>query len=243
MIPKVIHYIWFGGKAKPNKIVQQIEQWRSILPDYQIKEWNETNYDIKNINVKYVQEALQENMWAFVSDYVRLDILNREGGIYLDTDVEILKSFDELLKNKAFIGRESKYAFSTAVIASEPKQRWLQQLLEDYSRRTFLIDKNVYDKTPNSKYILSFFIKNYNFNNLENQQLVNGVMIYPSTYFSPINFATHKTNISKETLTIHHYSGTWKSNSAKLKDMILIALTRLFGEAIIERIKKIKKYF
>ncbi|WP_010006971.1 glycosyltransferase family 32 protein [Leuconostoc fallax] len=159
MIPKVIHYIWFGGKAKPNKIVQQIEQWRSILPDYQIKEWNETNYDIKNINVKYVQEALQENMWAFVSDYVRLDILNREGGIYLDTDVEILKSFDELLKNKAFIGRESKYAFSTAVIASEPKQRWLQQLLEDYSRRTFLIDKNVYDKTPNSKYILSFLLR------------------------------------------------------------------------------------
>lgn len=240
MIPKTIHYIWFGGREKPVSVLNQIEQWKKKLPDYQIKEWNEETYDFQSQKNRYVQEALNHKMWAFVSDYVRLDVLNREGGIYLDTDVEILKTFDDLLEDSCgFLSMESEYAFSTAVIGSSANQRWLEELLDDYFHRDFKIGNNKFDMTPNSKYLYNFFSKRYGFqNNLVGQE-VGGIMIYPATYFSPINFATKKNSISTNTYTIHHYSGTWKSKTSKIKDIVILTLTIIFGEKIVEKLKKI----
>ncbi|WP_273724496.1 glycosyltransferase family 32 protein, partial [Leuconostoc mesenteroides] len=110
MIPKTIHYVWFGGNEKPKSVLNAIETWRTNLPDYEIREWNELNYEVTENSPKYVQQAFKEKSWAFVSDYVRLDVLNQFGGIYLDTDVELLKGFDDLLDLKSFIGLESDFA-------------------------------------------------------------------------------------------------------------------------------------
>ncbi|MGL2197380.1 glycosyltransferase family 32 protein [Oenococcus oeni] len=236
----MIHYIWFGKQAKPSQVTKQIMGWQKMLPDYQIKEWNETNYDLTRVKSKYVQQAVATKMWAFVSDYVRLDILNKEGGIYLDTDVELIASFDDLLSHKAFIGRESQYAFSTAVIASEAHLPWLKDLLTDYHRRVFRKENGIIDKTPNSKYILYFFEHAYGFQNSKylRPQTVNDVLLLPSTYFSPINFATHKRTRSSQTIAIHHYAGSWKTPAAKFKDFLLLILNFIFGEKLIEALKR-----
>ncbi|MCT3075006.1 glycosyltransferase [Leuconostoc citreum] len=243
MIPKTIHYTWFGKKDKPKEVVDQINQWKKVLPDYQIKEWNEKNYDLYAVKCDYVRQAIKANMWAFVSDYVRLDILNSEGGIYLDTDVEVITSFNPLLINHNFIGMESNYAFSTAVIGSESNQEWLKELLADYSIRSFQMDNGQFDKIPNSKYIFSFFQEKYNFRFSEQIQSINKVKIYPVSYFSPINYSTQKKTITDNTFSIHHYSGTWKSRSSKIKDLILLFLSRLIGENRLENIKKLKRHF
>lgn len=240
MIPKKIHYIWLGGQAKPNSVIKQIDSWKQKLPDYQIKEWNETNYDFSKIKSKYIQQAIQKKMWAFVSDYVRLDILNEEGGIYMDTDVEVLKNFDDLLNNKSFIGRESQYTLSTATIGSKPGQPWLNDLIQDYDQRTFISSNGTLDKKPNSKYILSYFVSKYGFHNTvsDKKQVINGVTIYPITYFSPMNFLNHKMNVSDNTVVVHHYSGTWKSPSSRFKDAVLMILNLLLSENVVESLKR-----
>ncbi|MHA5206583.1 glycosyltransferase [Oenococcus oeni] len=240
MIPKTVHYIWFGARKKPGKVITEINNWERLLPDYQIKEWNEFNYDLTKIKSSYVQQAIEKEMWAFVSDYVRLDILNKEGGIYLDTDVELLNSFNDLLNDKSFIGRESKYAFSTSVIGSEANQPWLNDLLMDYEKRLFINKEGHLDKTPNSKYILSFFMNKYKFDNLSQDRIrkIHNIVIYPACYFSPINFANQKKKISNKTIAIHHYSGTWKTPTARFKDCVLIFLSQIFGEKMVEMLKK-----
>ena len=114
MIPRIIHYCWFGRKEKPESVVKCILSWKQYLPDYQIVEWNENNFDIEN-SITYVKQAYDCKMWAFVSDFVRLHALYNYGGLYFDTDVEVFKPFDDLMINSGFCGFESKYYIGTSV--------------------------------------------------------------------------------------------------------------------------------
>ena len=127
MIPKKIHYCWFGKNEMPLKMQKYVDNWKVLLPDYEIVRWDENNFDVSSVD--FTDEAYNHKMWAFVSDYVRLKVLYEQGGIYLDTDVELLKNFDHLLDNDAFVGFESRYNLGSAVVAGQSGNLWIKSLL------------------------------------------------------------------------------------------------------------------
>lgn len=208
MIPKVIHYIWFGGKPLPELAQKCIASWRKYLPDYEIKRWDETNFDI-NI-IPYTQEAAQAKKWAFVSDYARFWILYHYGGVYFDTDVEVIRPMDDILEKGPYMGCESGDIESGITInpgvgfASEAKSAVLKALLDEYNNRHF--DPDNIDITIVG-YTTEYF-KQRGFKNEVSIQQVAEFTIYPKEYFCPalLNLSN---NITKNTRTIHHYAGTW----------------------------------
>ena len=136
MIPKIIHYCWFGGKELPNLAERCIASWKKQLPDYKIICWSEENFDIDN-SVPYLKEAYSKKKFAFVSDYVRLYALYNYGGIYLDTDVEVIRDFSPLLNDKTILGYETDESISTAFIAGPPKTAWIKSLLDIYKKSRY----------------------------------------------------------------------------------------------------------
>lgn len=160
MIPKIIHYCWFGGNVKPRCVVKCIDTWKRLLPEYEIKEWNESNFDLKNAN-QYVHEAYENKMWAFVTDYARLKVLYEYGGVYFDTDVEVFKNFDELLSNKCFLGFESNDYICTATIGCEAHNAFIRRFMESYEMRKFINLDGTFDtETTNVVAITKLLIEN-----------------------------------------------------------------------------------
>ena len=226
---------------KTDLVKRCIESWRIKLPEYEIIEWNEKNFDFNNSNT-YVKQALKRKRWAFVTDYMRLKILYDHGGIYLDTDVEVIKSFDTLLNDNSFIGLESFDTICTAVIGAKKNEVWIRKLLELYDKRNFIIENNKEDLLPNSKYIFNYLNTEYQIVNKDKIQVTNeGLKIYPTEYFSPKNYSTMKTRITNNTYAIHYYGGMWKSSADKIKDYCLALITRIIGEKNRERVKIIIK--
>lgn len=241
-IPKIIHYCWLGGKEKPQDVQQYMNGWKEKLKDYEIKEWNETTFPFKDIHCRYLTEAMENKKWAFVTDYMRLYILYQYGGIYLDTDVELLRSLDDFLDCESFIGLESSYTLCTAVIGAKPGQAWLKELLDEYDKRIFISGKGKMDTMPNSQYIFNYLSEKERLAyTKEVQKLSNGMIIYPQEYFSPMNYLTMQTNVTEKTYGIHHYKGTWKSDRERKKDQIQGAITRIIGEKNRKRLKKLLK--
>ena len=185
MIPKIIHYCWFGGKALSEDAKRYIESWHKFCPDYLIIEWNETNFNVSD--VPYVKEAYDKKKWAFVSDYVRLYALKNYGGIYLDTDVEVIKSLNPLLKNRAFIGAESKYSVCTAVIGAEKNAKFIDELIRLYENIHFVSERKI-DMTPNSQRIFKYLETRYQYKDSDMPIHWDICTLYPKDYFSPINF-------------------------------------------------------
>lgn len=238
-IPKVIHYCWFGGKEKPEIVKSCLDTWKIQLPDYEIREWNEENFDVLK-SCKYVKEAFSAKKWAFVSDYVRLYALYNYGGIYFDTDLEVLRNLDKFLKNDSFMGAESRHTISTAIIGSIAKQKWIKDLLEIYHKNNFINQDGSYNVLPNSKLIQNYLETKYDYNVSENiVEFEKGFRVYPMDYFSPINCYTGVKKITKNTYTIHLYDNSWKSNKEKLKRKIMQYGTRIIGEDTRARLVKI----
>lgn len=156
-IPKTVHYCWFGGKEKPELTNMCISSWKKHLPDYEIIEWNENNFDI-NMN-NFVKEAYEAKKFAFVSDYVRAYVLYNYGGIYLDTDVEVIKPLDQFLDHNVFTGCESDKYCVTGTIGSTKNHELIKSLLEYYDNKKFRLDNNEYNNTPNTV-IITEIIKN-----------------------------------------------------------------------------------
>lgn len=225
MIPKIIHYVWLGDSEKPESVKSNIANWRVKLPDYEFVEWNNDTISAVADKSVYVREACEEKAWAFVSDYIRLWALWTQGGIYLDTDVEVLQSFDPLLHYESFVGKEASETICTAVIGAQKGCQWLQDSLIKYNDRHFILDGKL-DKMPNSKYLFQV-INQYK-----------SVTILPEDFFSPIHFGTKRKNVTASTYTIHHYSGTWKTKGEKFKDRILIMLNVIVGEKRIGRLRE-----
>lgn len=202
MIPKIIHYCWFGGKPKPQSVLKYIDTWKKQCPDYNIMEWNETNYDVYKNN--YVKGAYQEKKWAFVSDYCRIDVLYQYGGIYLDTDVEVLKSFDDLLNLTAFVGMESETLVATCLIASEKKGDMVRDFLACYDNLEF----DSLNPGTNVLRLTSMLEKKighvgYDINHKEY------VIIFPFEYFVANDYGTGKVKKTVDTYSVHHYTSTW----------------------------------
>ena len=207
MIPKVIHYCWFGKKAKPQSVVDCIATWRQILPDYSIKEWNEDNFNYKEIG--YAYEAYRLRKFAFVSDVARLYALINEGGVYLDTDVKLLKSFDPYLDNRSFIGMENPYRVSTAVIGAEPNVNWVTAFYESYKTTHFIRINGKMKNIPNTELLSRFLDIRYP---CDEQELTR----YDMDYFCAKVFATKEYNITVNTVAIHDFNSSWVSDNVSM---------------------------
>lgn len=233
MIPKTIHYCWFGRGEKPALALKCIESWKKYLPDYEIKEWNEDNFDV-NSN-QYVKEAYEARKFAFVTDYVRLYALYNEGGVYMDTDVEVLKSYNPFLHHVAFSGFESDGNVPTGMMAAEKGSKWACELLNGYKTRRFVKDDGSFDMTTNTTIITNYMIQKGLILNNKYQDFTNFVTMYPSDYFCPKDHTTGQIKLTDNSVCIHHFSGSWlehKSLGYKLY-RLKVKLISIFGAKII----------
>lgn len=213
MIPKKIHYCWFGGNPLPELAKKCIASWKKFCPDYEIIEWNEKNFDIDCC--PYVREAYQAKKWAFVSDYARLDIVYKYGGIYLDTDVELIRNLDELLKYECFLGTEKLGIINTGLaFGAESKNKCIGLMLKEYNDLHFKIDENLYDLTPCPKRNTAPFL-NLGFIKDNRIQKIEEAIIYPPEYFCPMDYETGELAIKENTISIHHFNASWKPEEEK----------------------------
>lgn len=228
-IPKKIHYCWFGGTEKNELIKKCIDSWKRYCPDYEIVEWNENNFDLSSS--QYVMEAYNAKKWAFVSDYVRMWALYNYGGIYLDTDVEILKPLDKFLIHDAFTGFEKEELPFTAVVGCVKKHEVVASILSTYEGRRFLKEDGTYDMQTNTESVSKLFVEHYGvkLNNLR-QDISNGLTIYPSEYFCPKSYTDNTVKITKNTYAIHWFDGSWMDISVKDKYKRIQKYNRVFGE-------------
>ena len=234
-IPKIIHYCWFGKSKMPKSNQICLKSWKTFLPDYTIKEWNEDNFDI-NAN-RYTKEAYEAKKFAFVSDYARFYILYKYGGIYMDTDVEVIMPLDDLLNNKMFAGFEGNEGVNPGLIfASIKGSELVREILESYGNRQFKKEDGSIDTTTVVEYTTGILKKHGMIINGECQK-VGEITIYSSEYFCPLDHKTRKMQMTKNTYTIHHYSASWNSRSQKIKSKIV----ELFGEKTLIRLSEIKK--
>lgn len=214
MIPKIIHYCWFGGNPLPELAQKCIESWRKYCPDYEIRRWDESNFDV-NYN-DYVREAYEAKKWAFVSDVVRLYALVNYGGIYMDTDVEVIKPLDDLLHHEAVSGFESKSRIPTGLMSCREGQALFTELLHDYDGIHFKRSDGTFDTTTNVKRITNKCLK-YGLVLNNSLQTICGLTLYPSEYFCPKDLTTRVINLTKNTLTIHHFDGSWQSEDERYR--------------------------
>lgn len=210
MIPKIIHYCWFGKGAKPELVERCIASWHMHMPEWEFKAWTEENFDI-SAAPHYVHEAYAAKKYAFVSDYVRLWALEREGGIYLDTDVEVLRSFEPLLCDTAFIGLEESLALlpGTCVMGCEAHCQWVRDMLSTYDNARFIREDGSLDMTTNVQRLGERMVQGGLHHKRETQYLpLWGLRIYTHDYFSPIT-STRVMRKSKNTYCIHRFAGSW----------------------------------
>lgn len=216
MIPKVIHYCWFGHGEMPELALKCIESWHKYMPDYEYKLWNEENFDVNAL--PYTKEAYEAKKYAFVTDYVRLYALFTEGGIYMDTDVEILKPLDDLLGLNAFTGYEgSKYLPPvTGLMASVADGIWVKEQMDYYNReRHFLKDDGSLDLTTNTKIISSIMAEN-GFVADGRHKVYKDLLVFPVEFFCPRQ-TTGELLITNDTYCNHHFISSWSGKSNKKK--------------------------
>ncbi|MCL2416557.1 MAG: glycosyl transferase [Bacteroidales bacterium] len=239
MIPKKIHYCWISGDPYPPLIQHCIDSWHKHLPGYEFVLWNNDRFDMQKIN--WVKEACEHKKYAFAADYIRLYALYTEGGLYLDSDVEVLKDFSPLLHHSSFIGYEASGNIEAAIIGAQPKMEWIKKCLDYYENRHFISPNGTLDTAPLPGIIKKTLDTNYSIPHHANQitEVENiGLTLYPAVYFSPKNYHTKKTKKSKQTYAIHHFDAHWvkKNFSFKIKTFIHRLLIFVFGVSVHQKI-------
>jgi mannosyltransferase OCH1-like enzyme len=248
MIPKIIHYCWFGRNPLPPFAIKCIESWKKYLPEYEIKEWNEDNFDV-NI-IPYTKEAYETKKYAFVSDYARFWILYNYGGLYFDTDVEVIKNMDDIIVRGPFMGCEKDASDTTVAsvvpgldlgvnpglgLGVNPGLGLYKELLNEYAKLHFINS----DGSLNQKTIVAYtseILCRHGLKHTNQIQECAGVWIYPKEYFCPIDYNSGKKELTINTRTIHHYSATWKTSKQKYKHQ----LVRFLGPTITSCMVKLK---
>ncbi len=228
---KKIHYCWFGGKELPAKVKKCIATWRKMLPDYEIKEWNEKNFDINTSN--FVKEAYEKKKWAFVSDYVRIYALYNEGGIYLDTDVKILKDISHITDKDMFLGYEDSGYVGTAVIGvKEKNNRYIKEILDYYNKIDHFNEDIMYNYV--NPVIITKILKKYD--STVNEQGIrvfdNNVYVYPRDYFYPLNYNYSEKLYTENTCMVHLFNATWTGKGEKRT----VGIYRKFGPSLGKKI-------
>ena len=232
-IPKVIHYCWFGKGELPPLAKKCIKSWEKYCPDYEIVLWNEENFDF-SCN-RYMREAYESKKWAFVSDYARLKIVYEHGGIYLDTDVEIIKPFDDLLEKGAFMGFDEKGIVATGLgFGAEKGNEIIGEFLRDYDDIPFILEDGSFDLTPcPDRNTLALKRLGMDLSNKGGTFM--NMTFLPCDYLCPMDYYTGKKTITENTHSIHHYCASWTSSVTKrttrLKRILGVKLyDKLYGK-------------
>lgn len=248
-IPKVIHYCWFGGNPLPSLAEKCIESWKKYLPDYEIKRWDESNFDVNMIS--YTRQAYECKRYAFVSDYARFWILYHHGGLYFDTDVEVIRPMDHIIEAGAFMGCENA-AHKGAVSADlgvapglglgvNPGLGLYKELLDMYSHLQFIRPDGSQDKTTIVKYTTDLLCKK-GLKNTSAIQTVDGVNIYPVDYFCPMDYKSGVLNITDRTVSIHHYTASWRTKSDDMKSLIAKICGKRIWNIVLSLNKKMRAH-
>ncbi len=212
MLPKVIHYCWFGGAKKPKLVRDCIKSWRNHLTDYEIIEWNESNCDLSH---PFLNKCFELKKWAFVSDYIRLKVLYENGGIYLDTDMIVIKTFDNLLSHDCFFGAEDETFISCGIIGSLKQNKFIKECLLNYEYIKPHLELD-WGHISIPRIVTDVFKKKYNFQESFNSLIcVENVVVYPSDYFYPLplnkknDFRNYKKYKKFNTYAIHLWNSSW----------------------------------
>lgn len=213
VIPKIIHYCWFGGNKISDLMLKCIDSWRRFCPDYEIIKWDENNFDYKQL--PYMKEAYHKKKWAFVSDVARLYIVYQYGGIYLDTDVELLKGLDTLLYNDGYIGFENNNIVNTGLgFGAKQGHNLIKEMLDDYKDKNFIKNDGTEDLKACPEIQTQILKRNGLIGNGE-FQVIKKLAIYPPIYFNPKNPYTLLSQATKSTFSMHHYNASWLNKNEK----------------------------
>lgn len=254
MIPKVIHYCWFGHGEMSPMMKKCLKSWKKYCPDYKIIEWNEDNFDINSSD--WTKEAYEAKKYAFVADYVRLEVLYRYGGIYIDTDQELIKPLDPFIMHGAFLGFMEPKSVNTGLMGSEREHPIINQFYRYYENRHFLVSGKP-DLNPNTEWITEILLKNGFRQGNEYQVLDYDMHIYPQTYFCPTSCVSIEDCTGKDTVALHHWAMTWRKPS-ELKTFKRVKrhqkkwyrtleylrytpnrfVRKIFGDAAVEKLKQ-----
>ncbi|MDF7668806.1 glycosyltransferase [Lactobacillus sp. ESL0703] len=245
MIPKVINYCWFGKAPLPSEVQRCISSWQKYCPDYAIVRWDESNFDVNKYD--FTREAYEKQKWAFVSDVARLDIIYHHGGIYLDTDVELIKSLDSVLAAEAYFGCEDRLTINTGGGFGAVKgNKLIWANLNEYQKLHFINHDGTFNQmicTDITTHLLAK--RGFKFNGTK--QKIDNVVIYPSSYFCPVNFWQGKLTIKPNTISIHHYAASWKDEKNRngkvlvMKKYLKHYIDFLLGYGTYNKIKRLIK--
>ncbi|MDE6460527.1 MAG: glycosyl transferase [Paramuribaculum sp.] len=228
MIPKIIHYCWFGNNPMPPLALKCLESWKTFLPEYTVMVWNEETFDLNSH--PFTKEAYEAKKYAFITDYVRLWALKEYGGVYMDTDVEVLKPLDKFLEFPAFSGFEDETHIPTGIMASEKGGKWVTEQLAYYDNRHFKKPDGSLDTTTNVTIMCEnmskqgFILKN------SRQNFKNIIEIFPKDYFCPKSYKTGKIKLTSNTHTIHHFAGSWYTPWQRFKRFIKPYIYKLLAK-------------
>ena len=242
MIPKIIHYCWFGRDELTPLAKKCIASWRQYFPDYEIKEWNEDNFDVHCI--QYATDAYMAGKYAFVSDYARFWILYKYGGVYFDTDVEVIRPMDDILEQGPFMGFEllgEKIAINPGLgIAAKQEMPLYKTILDKYERLSFLTERgglNLYTMIP----LVTDLLKDRGLQGNGTLEHISGIDIYPPDWFNPFDDATGRLNITDNTRTIHWYAKSWMPEEKAWKTSLKRLLRRIIGKERLMRLGQVLK--
>lgn len=237
MIPKIIHYCWFGGNPLPKSAIKCINSWKKFFPDYEIKEWNESNFDVNC--TRYTAEAYEAKKYAFVSDYARFYILYHEGGLYFDTDVEIIRPMDDIVEKGAFMSVEIPFRKLTQASSINPGQgigapkgySVYKEMLDFYQNLSFYREDGAIQNYAMIRKISDIF-SNAGMKVIDEVQFLRDIYVYPADYFNPLDEQTGILHITDNTRTIHWYMASWLPSQPMWKKKL---------KQFVRRILKIKK--
>ena len=245
MIPKIIHYCWFGGKPLPKLARRCKKSWEKFFPDYEIKEWNETNFDVNAI--PYTKYCYEHRLWAYLSDFVRLFVVEREGGLYFDTDVEVIKPMDDIIAKGAFMGWELPNSDGKSSVApglclgSEKGDPLYKEILDKFASMSFWNSegkRNTYSMVP----MVTDLLIDHGLKHDGTMQKVDGTTIYPSDYFCPMDPTTGIVEKTPNTVSIHWYDSSWMNQDTICFKLHLLknSLNRLLGKKFAKIVGNLK---
>lgn len=245
MIPKIIHLCWLSDDDYPSKIKKCIKSWKKYLPDYEIMLWDTKRFNLEE-NI-WVKQAFTKKKYAFAADYIRFYALYNYGGIYLDSDVEVLKSFNDLLQFPYFMGAEKAGTIEAAILGAEKGTEWIKTCLDYYSNKTFIKQDSSLDirKLPEimveelQKFKSIHYLKTIEMVDIKNMDFQKEILVIPDEYFSPKVFDSREVLITPNTYAIHHYQNSWFSHKAKIYYRTRTFLIHILGYNFIRKIEHI----
>ena len=211
MIPKIIHYCWFGRGEMPPLMKRCLKSWKKYCPNWEVVLWNEDNFDVTS--TLWTKQAYEAGKYAFVSDYVRLKVLYEQGGVYMDTDVELVQSIDCFLEHEAFSGFESMEALQTGIIGAVRSHPIIARWLEYYKDRAYFHEGKS-EMVPNVAFVTED-MKTHGLQMNDTLQNIDGMVIYPQTWFCPLSLIEVEKKITTNTHAIHHFTSTWRTEKAR----------------------------